>query len=192
MVFSSVLRVSLFVAFLSLFVFRTIVSHVLFDPLPFAFLALAVVFGEVAVLTQTFGVVQLVRVLTRPCFFCSANLMIAGHAHLLCVMAARVMRAAQNLVLLVLQVIVVILILVGMVLLDRIRFLYNRLGLIGLLNSHQVFLIALGLIGFKRCVSRLQLLKHLWGGRRVWLSLRRLLEVLVYAFARVHVHAELD
>ena len=34
--------------------------------------------------------------------------------------------------------------------------------------------------------------EHLLGERRVWLSLRRLLEVLVHAFARVHVHAELD
>ena len=142
MVLSSVLWVSLFVTLLSFFVLRAVVGHVLFDFLPFSLLALAVVLGEVAVLAQTFGVVQLVRVLTRPCLFSSANLVIAGHAHLLCVMAARVMRAAQNLVLLVLHVILISLILVGMVLLGRIRFLYNRLGLIGLLNSHQVFLIA--------------------------------------------------
>ena len=142
MVVSSILRVSLPVAFLSLFVFRAVIAHLLFDLLPLTLLALAVVFGEVAVLAQSFGVVQLVCVLTRPSLLGSANLVIAGHAHLLCVMAARVMRAAQNLVLLVVHIIVVNLFLVGMVLVDRVRVLYNRLGLIGLLNSHQVFLIA--------------------------------------------------
>lgn len=58
-------------------------------------LALAIVVGEVAVLTQTLRVVQLVIVLACPGLLGAATAMVAAHAHIFGVMSAKVVRACD-------------------------------------------------------------------------------------------------
>ena len=57
-------------------------------------LTLAIVFGQVAILAETFRIVKLRVVFASPCFLGAATAMIAIHAHIFGVMAARDMRTA--------------------------------------------------------------------------------------------------
>ena len=62
------------------------------------FFALAIIFCKVAVLAKTFRIVKLIRMLACPSFLRPSNAVIAAHAHLLGVVATRVMGTAEDLV----------------------------------------------------------------------------------------------
>ena len=126
------------VSFLHLALSRLFVLRLVVYLLPLTLLALTVVLCQVAVLAQAFGIVELVRMLTRPSLLRSTDLVIARHTHLLRVVTPGVMRAAQHLILATILVFLLWLLLLGSrrdVGVD-VWVLRNRCGLIVLMKLH--------------------------------------------------------
>ena len=79
---------------------------------------------------------KLIRMLTRPCLLRPSDLVIARHAHFLCVVTSGVVRAAQHLILATVLVFLLWLLLLGDGRIVDDWVLRNRCGLIVLMKLH--------------------------------------------------------